>query len=83
MSKSNLLWLAIGILALILVLTTQDLRAIWIFGVLLYFLPCFIAKIREKRQKNAIMLLNLLLGWTVLGWIAALIWSVIEERPLK
>jgi hypothetical protein len=29
----------------------------------------------------AIFLLNLLLGWTALGWIAALVWSFTEVRP--
>lgn len=40
-----------------------------------YFLPTVVAKRREHPQQDAILLLNLLLGWTILGWIAALIWS--------
>jgi hypothetical protein len=50
-----------------------------IFG--LYFLPTIIARSRGHRQENAIFLLNLLLGWTLIGWVAALVWSVIEEKP--
>lgn len=41
-----------------------------------YFLPYFIAVKRKHHQKLAIDWLNLLLGWTVLGWVIALIWSL-------
>ena len=41
----------------------------------LYFLPFALAKYRKHRQSDAILLVNLLLGWTGLGWIVALIWS--------
>lgn len=45
-----------------------------------YFLPSFVAAGNKHRQSTAIFLLNLLLGWTVLGWIAALIWSAYREK---
>ena len=41
-----------------------------------YFLPFLIASLRQHKNILAIFLLNLALGWTFLGWIAALIWSV-------
>lgn len=41
----------------------------------LYFIPSLVALARGHHQLLAIFLLNLLLGWTVLGWIAALVWS--------
>ena len=50
------------------------------FLIFLYFIPSFVAHTRNHRQFNAIFLLNLLLGWTVFFWIAALIWSVIREK---
>jgi Superinfection immunity protein len=34
---------------------------------------------RHHRNAAAIFLINLLLGWTVLGWIAALVWSVTAD----
>lgn len=40
-----------------------------------YFLPTLVASRRDHPQQNAIALLNLLLGWTFLGWIAALVWA--------
>ena len=49
---------------------------------LLYFLPAFIAYLRGHHQKAAIGVLNIFLGWTVLGWIAALIWAVSAVRKV-
>ncbi len=47
---------------------------------MLYFLPSLIAVFRHKRNTGAIFLLNLLLGWTVLGWVGALFWSALHEE---
>lgn len=41
---------------------------------LLYFLLWIVG--RKKRNASAIFWLNFLLGWTVVGWIAALIWAL-------
>jgi hypothetical protein len=60
------------------------------FGILLaillfafYFLPTIIAEKRKVPHSGTIFLINLFLGWTVLGWIAALVWGVVEtpEEP--
>jgi len=42
----------------------------------IYFLPALVASKREHKQKTAITVLNLFLGWTVLGWVGALVWAV-------
>jgi hypothetical protein len=44
-------------------------------GALLYVCPGIIAHTRHHPQAGAISLLVLLLGWTVIGWIVALVWS--------
>ncbi len=44
----------------------------------LYFLPTLIAVLRQHKNTLAVFLLNLLLGWTVLGWIGSLVWSVVK-----
>ena len=49
-----------------------------IFMMLLYFLPTLIA--RDKADVMAIFLVNLLFGWTVIGWFVALIWASAAER---
>lgn len=41
-----------------------------------YFIPFFIATGRKHRFTTAIGLINLLLGWTGIGWLAAIIWAV-------
>lgn len=45
-----------------------------------YFLPFWIALLKWRRNLAAIFALNLLLGWTLLGWIGALIWSLTEGQ---
>lgn len=49
--------------------------------VALYLLPWLIAAGRDHHQRSAICLLTLLLGWTGLGWIVALIWATTAVRP--
>jgi len=46
-------------------------------AVLFYFLPAIIG--RHKRDAAGIFLLNLLLGWTVICWLIALIWACMSE----
>lgn len=40
----------------------------------LYFLPAFLA--RKRSDFTAIFVLNLLAGWTFIGWIIALVWAL-------
>ena len=49
---------------------------------LLYFLPSIIALARSKRDLLAIFLLNLLLGWSIIGWFVALIWAAKNDAPV-
>ena len=48
-----------------------------LFLVLLYFLPTIIG--RDKRDAAGIILVNVFLGWTVIGWLIALIWAITAE----
>ncbi|MGZ3159564.1 MAG: superinfection immunity protein [Burkholderiaceae bacterium] len=49
----------------------------------LYFLPSFVAIGRDHHQTTAIAILNLFLGWTLLGWILALVWAAtaVQKEP--
>ena len=49
----------------------------------LYFVPTFIATGRKAKRDAGIFLVNLLLGWTLLGWVVALIWSVSDNTRVK
>ena len=46
----------------------------------IYFLPGIVAHSRNHHQENAIVLLNLFLGWTLLGWVVALVWAATAVR---
>jgi ABC-type transport system involved in cytochrome c biogenesis permease component len=46
----------------------------------LYLIPTWVAFGREHHDKVAILFLNLLLGWSVLGWIIALVWALTAVR---
>jgi ABC-type transport system involved in cytochrome c biogenesis permease component len=52
-----------------------------IIVLLFYFVPAVVAFVRGHHNKWAIFALNLLLGWTVLGWIGALVWSFTRPSP--
>lgn len=49
--------------------------------VLLYLLPSMLAWKRGSRRRVKILLINVLLGWTVIGWIAALMMGFAYEPP--
>lgn len=52
-----------------------------VFGVCILFLPTGVAMIRNHPNKLAIFLVNLFLGWTFLGWVAALVWACSSPVP--
>ena len=49
-------------------------------GLGFYFLPAIVG--RNKSNIGAIFLLNLLLGWTLVGWVVALVWAMTAEAPV-
>lgn len=52
------------------------------FGCVMYFLPSIIAFARSKRDSASIFVLNLLLGWTAIGWVIALVWALKHDIPV-
>ena len=54
---------------------------VWLFA---YFLPADIAYSRGHPHLIPILLVDLLLGWTLIGWVAALAWAampITASRP--
>ena len=47
-----------------------------IFGLAFYFLPAIVAAARHTHNSAGILLLNLFLGWTVVGWFVALVMAL-------
>ncbi len=48
--------------------------------IIIYFVPTIVAIVRRARNVTGILLLNILGGWTFVGWIIALVWSFRDEK---
>lgn len=46
-------------------------------GLIVWAVPIIIAIASNRPAKLGILLLDLFAGWTEIGWLAALIWSVV------
>ena len=58
------------------VLTAQVVAfAVITFGLLIYLAPAIVALKRGASGSGIIFVLNVLIGWTVLGWMAMLVWA--------
>lgn len=44
---------------------------------LLYFLPYLVG--RKKKNATSILILNFFFGWSVIGWVVALVWATTKE----
>lgn len=51
-----------------------------IAGLSLYFLPTIIATTRALRRLPSIFAVNLIVGWTIVGWIATLLWVLADRH---
>jgi len=47
--------------------------------IVLYFLPTISAYERKKKNSSSILVVNLFLGWTIIGWIVALSWALAKD----
>lgn len=52
----------------------MELLILVAFGLGLYFIPSIVA-LNRGRETAGVILLNLFLGWTLIGWVAALVWA--------
>jgi membrane-bound acyltransferase YfiQ involved in biofilm formation len=48
-----------------------------------YFAPAIIANAKGHRNFPAIAAVNVLLGWTFLGWVVALVWALTRDAEVK
>jgi hypothetical protein len=51
-------------------------------GLAIYFLPLLIANARNHHQLGLIFFINLIIGWTGIGWLATLFWAAVS-RPQR
>ena len=50
-------------------------------AICLYFWPAAVAAGRRHRHAGAVFALNLLLGWTFLGWVLSMVWAMMTPKP--
>jgi hypothetical protein len=53
-----------------------------LLSIALYLLPTIIANARG-RAVGPVAILNLFLGWTLIGWVGALIWAATERTAAE
>ena len=51
------------------------LAVLCIIGFIAYWVPTLAANSNRHRNRAAIGMLNLFLGWTFIGWLVALLWA--------
>lgn len=51
-----------------------------VFVVALYLLPTLLGALNERRAVVPIAVVNILLGWTIIGWFVALFWALAPAR---
>lgn len=49
---------------------------LFVIGVIIYFVPAFIAFRRDHPNKIAITLINIFLGATFIFWVVCLVWAL-------
>ena len=83
---TGLVWLMVGASALVILALVVALLDAWlgaVVGVALYLLPSIVARQVQHHNVVAIVVLNVLLGWTLLGWIGALVWALKPSPPVN
>lgn len=65
-----------GLAVLVLILAL-----IW-FLLYLYFLPTIIAHHYDNENTKRIFFVNLVTGWTCLGWLLAFFWALLEKDDI-
>jgi Superinfection immunity protein len=53
---------------------------LWAGLILGYFIPTIVAMVRHVPNKGSVIVINVFLGWTIVGWVVALAMAV-RTRP--
>lgn len=56
---------------------------LFVFWVVLYFLPTIVALMRKPNNKTAVVVINIFLGWTLIGWVVAMCMAVWNKNPIQ
>jgi hypothetical protein len=52
----------------------------FVVAIVLSFLPTILAASRHHHNVLGVFLVNFFLGWTVIGWVIALVWALSQPR---
>jgi len=70
---------SLALLGIIVLFVKAPTVLVVLLGLAVYFLPSLVAIEQRKQNGTAIFVLNLFLGWTLLGWVVALVWAVTKD----
>lgn len=61
-------------------MTPAEILILAVAVLILYFLPSVIAYSNRNPDRNSVFVINLWLGWTIIGWITAFGWARDSRR---
>jgi positive regulator of sigma E activity len=57
-------------------------RIFLVVGAIVYFVPTVLAWWMHVKSTRAIFYVNLVFGWTIVGWIVAMMWVMAERNEI-
>lgn len=60
--------------------SSQWVILVFLVCLVIYFIPFIIALANNSNRMPGIFWLNFLAGWSIVGWIIALVWAVTSNR---
>ena len=57
-------------------------RLLLVVGAVVYFVPSVVAWRLGVKSSKSIFYVNLVFGWTIIGWIVAMMWAMAERNEL-
>ncbi|QLF84911.1 hypothetical protein SEA_EPSOCAMISIO_38 [Gordonia phage Epsocamisio] len=54
----------------------------FIFLTVVYLLPTVIAAVKRSKNLLGVVVINVLLGWTIIGWVVAMVIACWNQRPV-
>jgi len=54
-----------------------------LIALVIFFLPTVIAFVKNRKYRWVVLFVNVVAGFTLIGWFGALIWSIAEDTFIK
>jgi hypothetical protein len=55
----------------------------WVLVLAFYFIPTIVGYINHQPNVQAIAVVNIFLGWTLVGWVVALAWAFAAQKAIS